>query len=66
MCIREHVNVTLTETRTVTKVIVAYVLATASYYAVLPLSDIVDFSHEEVVDGFATQFGSRALGMAHA
>eukprot|EP00048_Salpingoeca_helianthica_P004810 m.81198 g.81198 ORF g.81198 m.81198 type:complete len:481 (-) comp13357_c0_seq1:75-1517(-) len=45
-------------------VMVTYVLAAASYYAVLPVSAIVSFSQGKVIDGFATQFGKATMGLA--
>ncbi len=36
--------------------------AVISYYAVLPLSAIVDVKNGVEIDGFATNFGSHALG----
>ena len=47
---------------TLTQVIVSYVFANAAYFSVLRRSDIVDFEHDIVIEGFATKFGTTALG----
>ena len=42
----------------------SYLFANIAYYAVMPLSDIVDFRKNKTASAFATNFGNRAIGVA--
>ena len=40
-----------------------YVLANIAYVAVLPLDAIADFANQQTVQGFATTFAHKAMGL---